>query len=100
VAEWLKAHAWKVCIPKGIEGSNPSLTAIQKPPPVGGFFMAMRKGETLAGFEQTAGKPFATAEGCPKGEGHGPINAPALSAFPPSLAVMARVNPSLTAITK
>ncbi len=29
VAEWSKAHAWKVCIPqKGIEGSNPSLSAI------------------------------------------------------------------------
>ncbi len=28
VAEWSKAHAWKVCIPhKGIEGSNPSLSA-------------------------------------------------------------------------
>ncbi len=30
VAEWLKAHAWKVCIPKGIEGSNPFLSAILK----------------------------------------------------------------------
>lgn len=30
VAEWLKAHAWKVCIPKGIEGSNPFLSAIHK----------------------------------------------------------------------
>ncbi len=29
VAEWLKAHAWKVCIrQKRIEGSNPSLSAI------------------------------------------------------------------------
>ena len=28
VAEWSKAHAWKVCIRKRIEGSNPSLTAI------------------------------------------------------------------------
>ena len=27
VAEWLKAHAWKVCIRKRIEGSNPSLSA-------------------------------------------------------------------------
>ncbi len=26
--EWLKRHAWKACIPqKGIEGSNPSLSA-------------------------------------------------------------------------
>ncbi len=29
VAEWLKAHAWKVCIrQKRIEGSNPSPSAI------------------------------------------------------------------------
>ena len=28
MAEWLKAHAWKVCIPqKGIAGSNPALSA-------------------------------------------------------------------------
>ena len=27
VAEWLKAHAWKVCIRKRIEGSNPFLSA-------------------------------------------------------------------------
>ncbi len=29
MAEWLKAHAWKVCIPqKGIAGSNPALSAM------------------------------------------------------------------------
>ncbi|MDB5132703.1 MAG: hypothetical protein JWR02_2452 [Mucilaginibacter sp.] len=29
VSEWSKEHAWKVCIlQKGIEGSNPSLSAI------------------------------------------------------------------------
>ena len=27
MAEWLKAHAWKVCKPKGFEGSNPFLSA-------------------------------------------------------------------------
>ena len=27
MAEWPKAHAWKVCIPQRIEGSNPSLSA-------------------------------------------------------------------------
>ena len=28
VSEWLKEHAWKVCIPlKGIAGSNPALSA-------------------------------------------------------------------------
>lgn len=30
VSEWPKEHAWKVCIPQGIEGSTPSLTAILK----------------------------------------------------------------------
>jgi hypothetical protein len=48
VSEWLKEHAWKVCIPqKGIEGSNPSLSAdsnikIYKEPvnvPLTGFFV-------------------------------------------------------------
>ena len=28
MAEWLKAHAWKACIPQGIQGSNPCLSAI------------------------------------------------------------------------
>lgn len=29
VAEWSKAHAWKVCIlQKGIAGSNPALSAL------------------------------------------------------------------------
>ncbi len=34
MAEWLKAHAWKACIPQGIQGSNPCLSAITfaKPP--------------------------------------------------------------------
>ncbi len=27
MSEWLKEHAWKVCILKGIEGSNPFLSA-------------------------------------------------------------------------
>jgi hypothetical protein len=27
VSEWLKEHAWKVCIRKRIEGSNPSFSA-------------------------------------------------------------------------
>ena len=29
VSEWLKEHAWKVCIRQRIEGSNPSLSANQ-----------------------------------------------------------------------
>ena len=28
VSEWPKEHAWKVCMRKRIEGSNPSLSAI------------------------------------------------------------------------
>ncbi len=32
VAEWSKAHAWKVCKPKGFEGSNPFLSANDKAP--------------------------------------------------------------------
>src|ERR1700722_9340153 len=33
MAEWLKAHAWKACIPQGIQGSNPCLSAIKCPQP-------------------------------------------------------------------
>ena len=41
VSEWLKEHAWKVCIPlKGIEGSNPSLSAKHGPTQVGPFLCA------------------------------------------------------------
>ena len=28
MAEWSIAHAWKACIPQGIGGSNPPLSAI------------------------------------------------------------------------
>ena len=27
MAEWLKAHAWKACVPQGTVGSNPTLSA-------------------------------------------------------------------------
>ena len=27
MAEWFKAHAWKVCVFKGTVGSNPTLSA-------------------------------------------------------------------------
>ena len=34
VAEWSKAHDWKSCIPpKGIQGSNPCLSATKKDVP-------------------------------------------------------------------
>ena len=38
VAEWLKAHAWKVCKPKGFVGSNPILSA-NNSAPLRGFFI-------------------------------------------------------------
>ena len=38
VSEWLKEHAWKVCIRQRIEGSNPSLSARHKKAPDGGLF--------------------------------------------------------------
>ena len=42
VSEWLKEHAWKVCIRQRIGGSNPPLTAIFKEELVRkyGFFFA------------------------------------------------------------
>lgn len=39
MSEWPKEHAWKVCIPQGIEGSTPSLTAIHGRAPTGAFFV-------------------------------------------------------------
>jgi hypothetical protein len=33
MAEWLKAHAWKACLPQGNVGSNPTLSAIIQPLP-------------------------------------------------------------------
>ena len=40
VQEWLNWHAWKACIPQGIEGSNPSLSAKadKKDPSQEGYF--------------------------------------------------------------
>jgi hypothetical protein len=37
MAEWLKAHAWKACVPQGTVGSNPTLSARRKPPTGGSF---------------------------------------------------------------
>ena len=40
VAEWFKAHAWKVCWGQPLEGSNPSETAIYKhKSPITGLFL-------------------------------------------------------------
>ena len=30
MAEWLKAHAWKACVPQGTVGSNPTLSAMDR----------------------------------------------------------------------
>ena len=38
MSEWLKEHAWKVCIRQRIEGSNPPLTAKYNPLNFNGFF--------------------------------------------------------------
>ena len=43
MSEWSKEHAWKVCIRKRIEGSNPSLSARHKKAPTRGLFMSGRK---------------------------------------------------------
>ncbi len=43
MSEWLKEHAWKVCIRQRIEGSNPSLSAMNKAPNLGAFFVVMDK---------------------------------------------------------
>src|SRR5450432_3885552 len=29
VSEWPKEHDWKSCVPKGTEGSNPSLSSVE-----------------------------------------------------------------------
>ena len=45
MAEWSKAHAWKVCIRQRIEGSNPSPSAKYKNPQavwLSGFFIVQR----------------------------------------------------------
>jgi hypothetical protein len=49
MAEWLKAHAWKACVPQGTVGSNPTLSAsitldnkLQSSPPHGGTYLGDR----------------------------------------------------------
>ena len=50
VSEWLKEHAWKVCIRQRIEGSNPSLTAIFKEElQQCGFFLYLEFPQSLVG---------------------------------------------------
>ncbi len=48
MSEWLKEHAWKVCVRQRTEGSNPSLTAIKKKSLISGFFCDCEKGMRTA----------------------------------------------------
>jgi hypothetical protein len=75
VSEWLKEHAWKVCIRQRIEGSNPSLSANKQKGPIRGLFVYQGKG----GFGEdpwfdlsTAGakERRSAATTAPKGRGH------------------------------
>ena len=71
MAEWLKAHAWKACIPQGIQGSNPCLSAIKLP-------ASHKKTHTLKSFANRRGSeipgqkspdpPVEVADGCDEGE--------------------------------
>ena len=51
LSEWLKEHAWKVCIRQRIEGSNPSLSAINKAPVQGAFNCCFYTASENAGFQ-------------------------------------------------
>ncbi len=89
VSEWLKEHAWKVCIRQRIGGSNPPLTAIFKmrarTKVRAFFFYILRKGgdeNPRLGFDnwrQPVGQTESIANRLPAGRAK-------------------RVNPPLTAI--
>ena len=49
VSEWLKEHAWKVCIRQRIGGSNPPLTAIFEEELVRKYGLFFRMLHTLGG---------------------------------------------------
>ena len=59
MAEWLKAHAWKACKPKGFEGSNPFLSANEVAPFLGLFLLVEWKGEKPSGFEKIVRNDFS-----------------------------------------
>ncbi len=71
MAEWSKAHAWKVCIRQRIEGSNPSLSAKIKDPVIAGFEPSIIKSAVrqAAKRRRTPATPAA-----PKGRGLRPSN--------------------------
>ncbi len=78
VSEWLKEHAWKVCIRQRIGGSNPPLTAIFKmrarTKVRAFFFYILRKGgdeNPRLGFDnwrQPVGQTESIANRLPQGE--------------------------------
>ena len=58
VSEWLKEHAWKVCIRQRIEGSNPSLSANKTSPDQGLFYWRRERVRFLAGSKKLPGAIF------------------------------------------
>ena len=55
---WPSAHDWKSCIPqKGIEGSNPSFSAIKRPPDWVVFFLDITDARDLNNSMQQSGDP-------------------------------------------
>ena len=53
MAEWLKAHAWKACLPYGNEGSNPS--------PSSKIFSRFINNQSKQGYIQLTQKPTTIA---------------------------------------
>ena len=58
MSEWLKEHAWKVCIgQKPIAGSNPARSAKPKSPQFGAFFISGSLSAAQAnGYEKRSGR--------------------------------------------
>ena len=65
VSEWLKEHAWKVCIgQKPIAGSNPALSAKTKSPDFGAFFVSWSLSAAQAnGYEKRTARRRSGAFG-------------------------------------
>ncbi len=62
VSEWLKEHAWKVCIPlKGIEGSNPSPSAVEGLPLAWHLVPKTSTRATAQGFDSLTLRQFSVA---------------------------------------
>jgi len=52
MSEWSIEHAWKACVLKGTEGSNPSLSATYKTnDEIVGFFISPSSKKNLTSFE-------------------------------------------------